>query len=263
MAGNHLSGRPRTRARVEDAPRVDALNYCRSNGLPTIKSAMPTGEPFEWGTCPKCEQPRRYLFEVDAATVCRRCAGLVYRSKSESNSVAGRVRSDPAKAEGLALGTMQNALNTNDGAQLDRAAHTLEIVVTMPAATSGDAAPDFLGRVQEAVLRDDLAKTSALLERVAARLFSGEETRVDKRGNVDKIPMRPDSEARLIGAFCSLSNLRANRAGLATQMHAAQQDRPESLRDLLTRRMLEDDHKTPEGVSLREILDAGRAGGTT
>lgn len=261
MAGNFRSGRPRTRERIEDARRVDALEFCRANDLPTVQRETPGGELFELGTCPKCEQPRRDLFATDAGTVCRRCAGLSYRSSSESNSVAQIVRRDAEKATGEALETMQNAVETGNAVELDKSAHVLEIAATTTpttasSATSSDAAPDFLARVQEGVIRDDLAVSSVLLERIAAQLLSGEETRVDKRGNVDKIPLRPDATARLVGAFVSLSNLRANRAGVATQIYAQQDTRPDSLREIILRRLSEDDRQTPEGASLRAILNA-------
>ena len=259
MAGNFNSGRPRTRARIEDTPKVCALEFCRANGLATVQRETPGGEAFELGTCPKCAQPRRDLFQTEEGTVCRRCAGLSYRSTSESNSVARIVRRDPEKATSEALETMQNALETNNGAGLHKSAHVLSIAATQtPTTASSDAAPDFLARVQEAVTRDDLAVSSVLLERVAAQLLSGEETRVDKRGNIDKIPLRPDATARLVGAFVSLSNLRANRAGIATQLHLAQDARPDSVREIMRAAMNDTGHKGPSGLTLAELDAAGR-----
>lgn len=258
----HRRGRIRTRARVEDAARVDALQWCREHGLPTAEKFTPTGEPFEVALCPTCSRRARWFYKTapDVAQ-CRRCAGLVYRSKSESNSRAAKIRADPHAAR-EAMQLMGNALDTNDTAALDEGAHALQICATItPTQPPSDATPQgdlSFADVQNIIVRDDFKTASQLLKRVVSQLESAHETHVSRKGEVSQVPMRPDSVSKLVNAYATLSNLRANRAGIATQIHSTQQQSEEggeSLGDLISRSLAASGHTTQSGKSMAVLRD--------
>lgn len=260
MSLKHRRGRTRTRARVEDVARFDALEFCRANNLPTAEKSTPTGEPFEVALCPTCQRRARWFYQTAPETaVCRKCAGLEYRSKSESNSRASKIRADPHAAQ-IAMNQISTALDTGDTAELDEGAHTLEICATVtPTPPPNDAEPQgdlSFAEVQNIIVRADLKTATNLLERVVSQLESAEETHVNRKGEASQVAMRPDSVAKLVNAYATLSNLRANRAGIATQIVATERQREEGGKtsaDLMTEHLARRDRETASGRSMRDL----------
>lgn len=264
MSLKHRRGRTRTRARVEDAARVDALEFCRAHNLETVEKVTPTGDPFEVALCPTCKRRARWLYKIAPAVAqCRKCAGLVYRSKSESNSRAAKIRADPQAAK-IAMNQISTALDTGDTAELDEGAHALQICATVTPpndATAPDAEPQgdlSFAEVQNIIVRDDLKTATNLLDRVVSQLESATETHVNRRGDASQVAMRPDSVAKLVNAYATLSNLRANRAGIATVIHQTEQQREESgggktSAQLMAEHLARNDRETANGRSMRDL----------
>jgi hypothetical protein len=249
MPATFKSGRPRIRDRVEDAQRINAAQWCRANKRPTVEKTTPDGNVYELGICPTCTQTRRDLFETASGVSCRRCAKLIYTTESERNSQIERIKRNPSAAA-EAMETMKNALETGNAPALDESAHVLQIAATVPAAPPANVE---FAQAQAHVVTTDLVTATALLEIVTAHLTSGEESHTDRRGHSSQIPLRPDAIAKLVNAFCALSNLRANRAGIATQIVAREQSRPESFRDTMIAAMKEAGFKSKDGHTMDEL----------
>ncbi len=257
MAATFHSGRPRIRERIEETQRLNAAQWCRDTGRPTVEKTTPDGSVYELGICPTCNQTRRDLFETASGISCRRCAKLIYTTESERNSQTERIKRNP-NAAAEALETMKNALETGNAPALDESAHVLQIAATVPATPPANVEVEF-AQAQAHIVKTDLITATTLLEIVTAQLMSGEESHADRRGNVSQIPLRPDAIAKLVNAFCALSNLRANRAGIATQIVAREQTRPESFRDTMIAVMKETGHKTQDGHTIEELEEAQKA----
>ncbi len=254
MAGTFKSGRKRTRRRVEEARRVDALDYARETGGQTVPRSTPTGEKFERGTCPTCVRPCRDLFERPGeAPACRHCARLIYAKGSQRNSIAASVKhADTAPA----LDTLRIAVETGDTARFNQGMKTLSaaqnLPPTLPAAPAEEG--DIFAQIQAKIVRDDLETTTEMMEFLRAEIMSGEENFTNRRGESSRIPTRPDGLNKLVNAYATLSNLRANRAGLATTiLESRNENNPQSIRAIMLDQMAETGHKSPTGYSLAEI----------
>lgn len=163
-----------------------------------------------------------------------------------------------------ALKTMQNALDTNDTQAADAAAATLEICATVTPTDTPPADDLSFAEVQNIIVRDDLKTATELLERVVSQLESGEETHVNRKGEAQQVAMRPDSVAKLVNAYATLSNLRANRGGIATQIVATERAREESGGGKTSVQLMAEyyekyDVRTPSGRSMKELHDQHEA----
>lgn len=247
--GSYRSGRPRLRRRVEDVPRFDALEWCRSNGVPTVARRTGDGDPYFVGTCPKCERGVWHLFRVEGRVVCRQCAGLVYRSQSECKSEAARVRADP-KATGAALQTLREFISTGDAARFNDAMKTLAVsqhispLDRLPAASDAEAI--LTEEVLLRILADDLQTSTGLVEIIKAQILAGMENTTNRRG---------DTLAKLSAAWATVSNVRASRAAQVAQLleKRAQEGAPQTTRALMLETMKATGYRTPSGHTIEEL----------
>jgi len=262
--GNYLSGRRRLRLRVEDVPRLDALEWCRANGLPVLSHLTPDGDTYFVGTCPQCKRGVRAVFRVEGRVACRKCAGLIYRSDSESNSEAARVRSDP-RATGEALQTLREFLSTGDPAQFNDAMKTLAVAQhispldRLPAASDAEAmlTEELLLRI----LADDLQTATGLIEIIKAQILEGVENMTNRRGESLEVAMRGETLAKLSGAWVTISNVRSNRAQQAAQLlEKRAQTEPKSIGDMLSEKMIREGHICKSGIPY-ELLNRVVHGG--
>ncbi len=257
-----MAGRKRTRTRVEDAQRVFGLDYARQHGTPVEERKTPTGDTFEVSLCPKCERAARYFFTVEGVTGCRKCLNLTYRRESESGTIAEKLRQEPALI-GEALHTLKSALESPDAtAQPDfvGAMTTLSAAAQMvPSEINTEATTDeVFAEIQSQIVRDDLTTTTEILAVIREKILSGLENQTDRFGVSSQIPMRPDALNKLVNAWATVANVRANRAGIATQITERRNlgEGPESLRDSLIRGMKERSHRARGGLTLEQLENA-------
>lgn len=257
-----MAGRKRTRTRIEDAERVFALDYARNHGSAVETRQTPTGDDYETALCPKCNRGARYFFTVEGVTACRKCLNLTYRRESESGTIAEKLRREPALI-GEALNTLKGVLDTpNASAQpgFDEAMKTLSAAAQMQPAqpdTQG-ATDDVFAEIQTQIVGADLKTTTDILAVIEAQILSGRENYTDRHGLSSQVPMRPDALGKLVSAWATVANVRANRAGLATQITEKRNagEGPESIRDAINRRLKERGHRAPGFISLEELESA-------
>ncbi len=255
--GNFLSGRPRTRQRVEEVPRLDALDFGRANGLPILTRSTPDGEPYFVGTCPKCGRGVRHLFQVETGVSCRKCAKLIYTSESQRNSVADAVRRNP-EATGAALQTLQSAVETGDKTKYNEAMKVLAVSQNSPfdrLPAAADAEAIFADEIRNRIIADDLQTATGLVEIIKTQILAGLETTTNRRGEPLEIAMRGDTLAKLVAAWATVSNVRSNRAAqVALILEKRAEDVPAfSLRDSMREAMKAANWRTPDGYSLEEL----------
>lgn len=257
--GNYLSGRPRLRLRVEEVPRLDALEWCRANGLPVISHRTPDGDNYFVGMCPRCKRGVRALFRVESRVACRKCAGLIYRRDSERGSMAARVRSNP-HATGEALQTLREFVTTGDPAQFNdamkilAASENISPLERLPAASDAEAM--LTEEVLLRILADDLQTATGLIEIIKGQILEGVENTTNRRGESLEIAMRGDTLAKLSAAWATVSNVRSNRAGqVAALLEKRGQGNPESICEMLTRSMIKAEWRTASGRLYEDLVN--------
>ncbi len=210
--GNFDSGRPQTKNRVEETPKLCALEYARANGLPTFARQMPDGAPHYLGSCPECRQARRDLYNVENVVKCRRCHNLIYTRDSQHNSAAAAVKkADPAHATGEALAAMSDFIETGEPSKYNQGMKTLCALDRLPPA---DAATDALTpELAKRILADDLNGATGLLEIIKAQIMEGVENTMNRKGQPVEIALRGDTLAKLSRAYVTVAAFRATRAG--------------------------------------------------
>ncbi len=257
--GNYLSGRRRLRLRVEDVPKLDALEWCRANGQRIHARRTPDGDTYFVGMCPQCKRGVRALFRVESRVACRKCAGLIYRRDSERGSMAARVRSNPL-ATGEALQTLREFITTGDPAKFNdsmkilAASENISPLDRLPAASDAEAmlTEDLLSQI----LADDLQTATGLIEIIKGQILAGMENTTNRRGEPLEIAMRGDTLAKLSAAWATVSNVRSNRAGQVAQLleKRGQSEPPKSIGDYLSEAMIKAGHRTPNGYLYEDLV---------
>ena len=256
--GNFESGRPQIRQRVENTPRLDALDYSRANGLSTVARQMPEGAAFELGTCPVCARACRDLFAVESVVKCRECHDLIYTRDSQHNSHAAAVAADPASASGEALEAIQTYVETGEPAKYNQCMKTLCALDRLPTATAATHA--LTEELNDRILADDLNTMSALVEIIKSQIVEGMENTTTRRGEPLEIAMRGETLAKLTRALVMAANFRSMRANQMLDLIAARAtpEERESLRDGLREAMRAEGYTMPSGHTLDELHAAQR-----
>ncbi len=253
-----MAGRKRTRTRVEDAQRVFGLDYARQHGTPVETRKTPTGDTFEVSLCPKCERAARYFFTVEGVTGCRKCLNLTYRRESESGTIAEKLRQEPALV-GEALHTLKSALESPSGTEQPDFADAMTTLSAAAQMLPSEAKTDeVFAEIQAQIVGDDLKTTTEILAVIREKILSEKENHTDRFGVSNQIPMRPDALNKLVNAWATVANVRANRAGIATSISERRNlgDGPESVRDALTRALKERGHRARGGLTLEQLENA-------
>ncbi len=235
--GGFRSGRHRDkRAQVEDAARLDA----RKHGAGLVRQTVAgTDAVREMGLCPQCRRPVRWLYKPQGEeAACRLCHGLIYRSKAENSTIADKVRKAPQlicialdDAEQWLEGVRQghsDAGKLSNAMNIISAANSANIVPDAPTKAAPLSSETFDGlnvpddaTLQERVIAQDVTRATAMIERIESLIEGGQENHVNRMGEVQRVPMRVDSLAKLGHLWVALSNLRAARSGVATQITEA------------------------------------------
>jgi hypothetical protein len=217
------------RLTTEQVQRVDAITH----GAAIVKRETPTGGEKRFGACGICGRGVRYLYIVDCVTGCEKCLKLTRASRQQSHTAREELRRAP-ELLGRALdtaGTFIEAAEVGvpDLKDFEKSMRILSAgatqsagpIVPADALTSAiiDAAtvPDN-PTLQERVIMSDVAKTTKLLEHVERLIESEEENHIDRLGDSSKKPMRIDSLSKLGHLWVALSNVRAARSGVATEI---------------------------------------------
>ena len=249
--GNFDSGRSQTKRRVEDTPKIEALVYCRANGLPIFAREMPDGAKFFVGSCPDCKQPRRDLYNVENVVKCRDCHSLIYTRDSQSHSAAAVVKkADPQTVTGEALEAMSDFIETGEPSKYNGAMKALCALDRLPAAKSATDAltPELAKRV----LADDLNGSTGLLEIIKAQILEGVENTVNRRGEPVEIALRGDTLAKLSRAYVTVAAFRATRAGQMLESLEADDNGPTSA-DRMAAYYEATDQRTPSGLRMADL----------
>jgi hypothetical protein len=99
----HQADRCRIKVIAVDREKI-LLAFPHRDSLITLKrtySAAKFGGVRCWIQCPKCDSRSRYMYVIEQRVVCRRCAGLKYRSQSMTkldrywNALAKLIRRHP------------------------------------------------------------------------------------------------------------------------------------------------------------------------
>lgn len=256
--GNFRSGRRRKRERVEDVPRLDALNYARAHNLPTLERQTPDAQAYWIGTCPKCAKGVRDVFQVESGVLCRKCAGLVYRRDSEHNSVADIVRRNP-QVTGEAMETLKGAITTGNPAKYNEAMKVLNAAQNSPLdrlPSAQDAEAIVAAELQMRVIADDLQTSTALVEIIKAQIAAGMENTTNRRGEPLEIAMRGDTLAKLVAAWATVSNVRSNRMTQAAQiLEKKAEGTHESIGEMMTKALIAAKHRTPDGILFEDLVN--------
>ncbi len=257
-----MAGRKRIRTRVEDAQRVFGLDYARQHGTPVESRRTPTGDTFDLALCPLCARAARYFFTVEGVTGCRKCLNLTYRRESESNTIAEKLRQEPALID-EALNSLKSVLESPSGTEqpdFADAMKTLSAAAQMlPTESDAQATNDeVFAEIQAQIVGDDLKTTTEILAVIREKILSGQENHTDRFGVSSQIPIRPDALGKLVNAWATVANVRANRAGIATQITERRNlgEGPESVRDALIRGMKERNHRARGGLTLEQLESA-------
>ncbi len=205
---------------------------------------MPEGGGVrEFGTCPQCRRAVRFLYQPKGKSpACRHCLRLTYASTQTSRTPAGQLLKNPALLAEAYSGAAEWLNGLEEGrpderkwsaiVQIFEAAEGAAIVQAQAQAAAQDGhelTAEFLkaqarqlpsdASLQERVIAQDVVKTTELMERVEGMITRGEENHVNRRGEASVVPMRVDSLSKLGNLYVTLSNLRASRAGIATEIH--------------------------------------------
>jgi hypothetical protein len=125
-------------------------------------------------------------------------------------------------AEGAAIVEAQVQAADQDGSELT-AALLQEEARHLPSGAS----------LQEKLIVQDIVKTTKLMERVEGMIERGEENHINRRGEASKVPLRVDSLSKLGNLYVTLANVRAVRAGIATQIHETRGETASSIAQLI------------------------------
>jgi hypothetical protein len=215
------------RLTAEQVQKVDAVEH----GAGIVTRSTPTGGERRLGACAGCGRGVRFLYIVDGVTACERCSNLTRQSRQQSHTAREELRKHPALL-GAALDTANNFIEASaagapDVKDWEKAMRILEAAPTAVPLAPADAltsqiidaatVPDN-PTLQERVIMSDVAKTTKLLEHVERLIESEEENLIDRLGESSKKPMRIDSLAKLGHLWVALSNVRAARSGVATEI---------------------------------------------
>ena len=251
IMGNFDSGRSQSKRRVEDTPKIEALAYCRANGLPIFAREMPDGQRFEIGSCAACQQPRRDLYNVENVVKCRSCHSLIYTRDSQSHSAAAAIKkADPVRATGEALEAMSDYVETGEPSKYNQGMKTLCALDRLPDANSATDAltPELAKRI----LADDLNGSTGLLEIIKAQILEGVENTTNRRGEPLEIAMRGDTLAKLSRAYVTVAAFRATRAGQMLESLEADDNGPTS-DDRMAAYYEATDQRTPSGLRMADL----------
>jgi hypothetical protein len=260
------------RLTAEEVQRVDAIEH----GAGVIMRETPTGGARRLGKCEKCGRGVRWLYIVGNATACERCQKLTRASRQLSGTARGELRKDPALL-GQALHGAGAYLDSIESGQADEntlreAMRIIEAAAAMPlpAATktteahmitpsnaltseiiSGATVPADAS-LQMRVVASDVAKTTFLLEKIEKLIEEGTENYINRFGEISRVPLRNDSFCKLLHAYIALSNARAARSGVATQII---ENRSESSVSALTEalRRAMTGHHDRDGFSIEDL----------
>lgn len=253
--GNFDSGRPRQRQRVEETPKVCALDYSRANGLPTFARTMPDGQRFEIGGCPACKQARRDLYNVENVVKCRECHDLIYTRDSQSNSAAAAIKADP-RASGEALAQMGEFVESGEPSKYNGAMKALCALDRLPPA---DAATDTLTpELAKRILADDLNGATGLLEIIKAQIMEGVENTMNRKGQPVEIALRGDTLAKLSRAYVTVAAFRATRAEQMLESLEADDNGP-TMAEIMGELYAKTGAKTQNGYSMAELHERHEA----
>jgi hypothetical protein len=107
--------------------------------------------------------------------------------------------------------------------------------------------------LQERIIAQDIVKTTKLMERVEAIIEGGEETHVNRRGKASKVPLRVDSLSKLGNLYLALANVRAVRAGIATQIHETRGEAASSISQLIDAALEKSAARDRDGNSFADL----------
>jgi hypothetical protein len=284
--GGRGSGRsgliPQKKQRVESCRRLDAVTH----GAGVVQQQMPEGGGVrEFGTCPQCRRAVRFLYQPKGkSSACRACLGLTYASTQASGTAAGELLKNPALlseafeqagrwVEGFERGQAE-VKDLNEAMRIIEAGGSVGMVPqdepardeTGKAPLSSETfenlrvSPD--ASLQERVIAQDVVRSTRLIEKVESLLAGGVENHVNRLGDVQVVPLRVDSWAKLAHLWVALANLRAARSGVATSIHEQRQGEGEkSLATMLDEAMMRNNWCDRDGYSIEELKAAaeGRA----
>jgi hypothetical protein len=225
---------------AEDVQRVEALSWVLSHGGPILTRQTPTGGQVRQGVCSGCKRAVRYFYLVEHEAKCERCHGLTRATRQQAHTAKEELRHDPAllvqalEATDKWADDMKN--QTGDDAELKAAVRILSAASapsSLPPTAPRDALTSKLiaqaqvraeAGLQERVVSSDIASTTALLEKVQAILDDGHENIVNRLGEPGRVPLTVSSLTKLIHAYVAVSNVRAARSGLATEIVASRDE---------------------------------------
>ncbi len=268
IMGNHASGHRRPKQPTfEDLERRDA------RGFGTRREMMPDGGTREMGLCPQCKQGAREVFKRPGAQgdadseapefwACRRCLiaqGVRHRSENERGTIAEKLGHAP-ELLGEAIESAANfARSVESGEAPDNKRFRFAMGIFNAAAQQEEKpqAPEEieLAQVQAHIVTDDLERTTRLAEHLEKMIFAGLENHTDRKGDSSVVPMRPDALAKLGNLYLGALNVRANRAGIATNISERRNagEGVESIREEIGRRLKERGHRPPGAFTLEQL----------
>ncbi len=145
-------------------------------------------------------------------------------------------------AEGAAIVQAQVKAADRDGSEL-----SAEFLKEQARQLPSDAS------LQERVIAQDVVKTTELMERVEGMITRGEENHVDRKGKPRVVPMRVDSLSKLGHLYVTLSNLRASRAGIATQIHETRGEAASSIAQMIDAALEKNNARDRDGNSFADL----------
>ncbi len=259
--GNHASGRRRAKQPTfEDLERRDARDFG------TRPEAMPDGGTREMGICPECGQGAREVFRRPDSQgaapenfACRRCLiaqGVRHKSENERGTIGEKLKHAPQLLAEAIESAANFARSVESGEQPDEKRFEFAMGIFNAAAQQPTEEIE-LAEAQAQIVADDLRRTTRLAEHLEKLIFSGVENHTDRRGDSSVIPMRPDALAKLGNLYLGALNVRANRAGIATNISERRDvESASSIGELFTAKLREINHTTPQGYSFADILDS-------
>ncbi len=254
---------------TEDCRRFEAMDVTHER----VTIHTHNGGSRVLGRCPRCDRPTRFLYQPPGQDVaCRKCHNLTYTSTQAEHGPRGDLLKTPALLRVAVAGVSKylDEGRTDEGLLMDSlkfigAANELP-ARSVPAIT---AAPEVIppgaalhlpddASLQERVTVSDVVKTTRLMERLESIIESDRENHINRAGEVSEVPLRVDSLAKLGHVWAALSNLRATRAGLVTEIYEQRgggKEKGQSLNEIMRASLKNHD---PEYARLCEI-EEGRA----
>jgi hypothetical protein len=278
--GNFRSGNRREKKRlVEECRRLDAIRH----GAGTVEVEVLGGDALlKFGVCPQCGRACKHLYEPRGeALACRECLNLTWASNQSQGTATGQLLKNPAllndayrRAAGWLEDVAEGQADQREYEQAMKyitAAEGAEIVQAQTEAAaleaaSGDGLRELLeaeaarlpadATLQERVIAADVVKATRLMEKIEQHIESKEENHTSRDGISSKVPMRADSFSKLGHLYIALSNLRATRAGLATQIRESRGEGSKpSMSDSLLEAMLRAGWKDKDGIPMAQLVD--------